>query len=302
MSDSLVISVIAAQAGPAIHGALRRILRDFSGSGTVGETHWLSPDKACETVVTFSSPELAEILPRGFVHAGEDLDVNVLDNTAHRRKKLLIADMDSTIIGCECLDELADLAGLKPQISAITERAMRGEIAFEPALRERVAMLKGMALDALERTYETRVKLNPGAKALVATMNKYGARTCLVSGGFTYFTERVAKAAGFHDNQANVLLNDGQRLTGEVKEPILGREAKLAALKSEIVTLNISASDALAVGDGANDLGMIQHAGLGVAYHAKPIVAEAAGASIQYGDLRALLYLQGYSDADIVEA
>src|ERR1700744_859934 len=149
MTDSLIISVIAAQKGPAIHGAVRRILRDFAGSGTVGETRWLSPDKACETVVTFASPELAEILPRGFVHAGDGLDVNVLDAAGDRRKKLLIADMDSTIISCECLDELADLAGLKPQIAAITERAMQGEIAFEPALRERVAMLKGLALDAL---------------------------------------------------------------------------------------------------------------------------------------------------------
>jgi phosphoserine phosphatase len=301
MTDSLIISVIAARPGPAIHGALRRILRDFAGSGTVGETAWLSPDRACETVVTFSSPELAEILPRGFVRATDGLDVNVLD-AANRRKKLLIADMDSTIIGCECLDELADLAGLKPQISAITERAMRGEIAFEPALRERVAMLKGLALDALERTYETRVKLNPGAKALVATMKKHGARTCLVSGGFTYFTQRVAKDAGFDDNQANVLLDDGMRLTGEVKEPILGREAKLAALKAEIIKLNIAPADALAVGDGANDLAMIQHAGLGVAYHAKPVVAEAAAASINYSDLRALLYLQGYKDDEIVEA
>jgi phosphoserine phosphatase len=132
-------------------------------------------------------------------------------------------------------------------------------------------------------------------------MKKHGARTCLVSGGFTYFTERVAKDAGFDDNQANVLLDDGQRLTGAVKEPILGREAKLAALKSEIAKLNIAPADALAVGDGANDLAMIQHAGLGVAYHAKPVVAEAASASIQFGDLRALLYLQGYSDSEIVE-
>jgi phosphoserine phosphatase len=208
--------------------------------------------------------------------------------------------MDSTIIGCECLDELADMAHLKPQIAAITEQAMNGEIAFEPALRERVGLLKGLALSALERTYKERVKLNPGAKALVATMKKHGARTCLVSGGFTYFTERVAKDAGFDDNQANTLLDDGTRLTGEVKEPILGREAKLAALKNEIETLKLSAADALAVGDGANDLAMIEHAGLGVAYHAKPVVSQAADAAIVYGDLRALLYLQGYSDEEIL--
>ena len=300
MTDSLVINVIAARPGTAIAGIVRRIQREFKNSGDVGETVWLSVDRACDIPFTSHSPELRDLLAQTFVRVSDGIDINLLD-AGNRRKKLLVADMDSTIIGCECLDELADLAGLKPQISAITERAMRGAIAFEPALRERVAMLKGLALDALERTYETRVKLNPGAKALVATMKKHGARTCLVSGGFTYFTERVAKAAGFDDNQANVLLDDGQRLTGAVKEPILGREAKLAALKSEIAKLNIAPADALAVGDGANDLAMIQHAGLGVAYHAKPVVAEAASASIQFGDLRALLYLQGYSDSEIVE-
>jgi len=300
MTDSLIISVIAAEPGTAIAAIVRRIERDFRGSGDVSAPVWLSPGRACDVPFTSHSPDLRDLLAQTFVHVSDGIDVNVLDAT-NRRKKLLIADMDSTIIGCECLDELADLAGLKPQISEITERAMRGDILFEPALRERVAMLKGLALDALERTYETRVKLNPGAKALVATMKKHGARTCLVSGGFTYFTERVAKDAGFDDNQANVLLDDGQRLTGEVKEPILGREAKLAALKAEIAKLNIGPADALAVGDGANDLAMIQHAGLGVAYHAKPVVAEAASAAIAYGDLRALLYLQGYRDDEIVE-
>jgi phosphoserine phosphatase len=301
MTDSLVVSVIAAQGVARIHDVVRKITRDFKASGTVEEPKWLSPDCACDIAVTLGSPELAEILPRGFVHMGEGVDVNVI-TPVNRRKKLLIADMDSTIIGCECLDELADMAQLKPQIAEITERAMNGEIAFEPALRERVGLLKGLALEALERTYNERVKLNSGAKALVATMKKHGARTCLVSGGFTYFTERIAKAVGFDDQQANTLLDDGKRLTGEVKEPILGREAKLAALNAEIKKLNISAYEALAVGDGANDLGMIEHAGLGVAYHARPIVADAAAAAIKYGDLRALLYLQGYSDDEIVEA
>ncbi|HEY7976656.1 MAG TPA: phosphoserine phosphatase SerB [Rhizomicrobium sp.] len=300
MSDSLIVSVIAAEGVTRIADVVRKITRDFKSSGTVGAPVWLSPERACDISVTFASPELVEILPRGFVHAGEGVDVNVL-SPAHRRKKLLVADMDSTIIGCECLDELADMAHLKPQIAAITEQAMNGEIAFEPALRERVALLKGLALTALERTYKERVKLNPGAKALVATMKKNGARTSLVSGGFTYFTERVAKDAGFDDNQANTLLDDGSRLTGLVKEPILGREAKLAALKAEIDKLKITPDESLAVGDGANDLSMIQYAGLGVAYHAKQIVAEAAGAAIKNGDLRALLYLQGYSDAEIVE-
>ncbi|HSC60479.1 MAG TPA: phosphoserine phosphatase SerB, partial [Rhizomicrobium sp.] len=267
MSDSLIVSVIAAEGATRIADVVRKITRDFKSSGTVGAPVWLSPDRACDITVTFASPELAEILPRGFVHAGEGVDVNVL-SPANRRKRLLVADMDSTIIGCECLDELADMAHLKPQIAAITEQAMNGEIAFEPALRERVGLLKGLALTALERTYKERVKLNPGAKALVATMKKHGARTCLVSGGFTYFTERVAKDAAFDDNQANTLLDDGSRLTGAVKEPILGREAKLSALKAEIDKLKITPEESLAVGDGANDLSMIQYAGLGVAYHA----------------------------------
>ena len=301
MSDSLIVSVIAAEGVTRIADVVRKITRDFKSSGTVGTPIWLSPDRACDIPVSFASPELIEILPHGFVHAGEGVDVNVL-SPANRRKKLLVADMDSTIIGCECLDELADMAHLKPQIAAITEQAMNGEIAFEPALRERVTLLKGLALTALERTYKERVKLNPGAKALVATMKKHGARTCLVSGGFTYFTERVAKDAAFDDNQANTLLDDGSRLTGAVKEPILGREAKLSALKAEIDKLKITPEESLVVGDGANDLSMIQYAGLGVAYHAKAIVAEAAGAAIKYGDLRALLYLQGYSDSEIVEA
>ena len=207
-----------------------------------------------------------------------------------------------TIIACECLDELADQAGLKPRIAAITERTMRGEIEFAPALRERVALLKGLALAALERTWRERVRLTPGARALVATMKKYGATTLLVSGGFTFFTSRVAAEAGFDDHRANELLDDGAALTGSVREPILGREAKLDALTHEAARLGIGLEDTLAVGDGANDLDMIAAAGLGVAYHAKPVVARAAPARIDHGDLRALLYLQGYRDDEIVDA
>jgi len=265
--------------------------------GAAGDIVWLSQGRAFD--VPFSGePALVRAAAIAAVQ-GVACDINVV-SAARRRKKLLVADMDSTIISCECLDELADQAGLKPRIAAITERAMRGEIAFEAALRERVAMLKGLELAALETTFRERVKLNPGAGALVATMKAHGARTCLVSGGFTYFTERVAREAGFDDQQANVLLDDGSRLTGFVREPILGREAKLAALEGEVAKLGIDVQDALAVGDGANDLAMIQRAGLGVAYHAKPVVAESAGASIVHGDLTALLYLQGYRDDEIV--
>ncbi len=227
------------------------------------------------------------------------LDVNVVP-AANRRKKLLVADMDSTIISCECLDELADMAGLRPQVSAITERAMRGEIEFAGALRERVALLKGLPLAALQRVYDERVRLNPGAATLVATMRAHGARAVLVSGGFTFFTRRVAAAAGFNSEQANVLLDDGEKLLGTVAEPILGREAKLKALEDAVKAQGISLADALAVGDGANDLDMIGRAGLGVAYHAKPVVAAAAGASIAHGDLTALLYLQGYPDSEFI--
>ena len=230
---------------------------------------------------------------------GLGLDINLVA-TAARRKKLLVADMDSTIINVECLDELADMAGLKPQIAAITERAMRGELEFEGALRERVGMLKGLKLDALEKTYLERVRLNPGAKSLIATMRANGAHTMLVSGGFGYFTRRVAEAAGFHAERGNTLLDDGERLTGEVGTPILGRAAKLEALEVGVGRLGITFAASLAVGDGANDLAMIQKAGLGVAYHAKPVVAAAAGAAINHNDLAALLYLQGYSDDEIV--
>ena len=211
-----------------------------------------------------------------------------------RRKRLLVADMDSTIIGCECLDELADFAGLKQEIAAITARAMAGEIAFEGALRERVARLKGLDMDALRRTYDERVRLTPGARSLVQTMSAHGARCVLVSGGFDYFTAKVARAAGFADHRANRLLDDGSRLTGHVAEPILGRAAKLSALREEAEALGVGLAETLAVGDGANDLAMIEAAGLGVAYRAKPVVAALADAAIDHCDLTALLYFQGY--------
>ena len=218
-----------------------------------------------------------------------------------RKKRLLVADMDSTIIGCECLDELADFAGVKDAVSAITERAMRGEIGFEGALRERVAMLKGLDLEALQRCYDQRVKLNPGARTLTATMYASGARCVLVSGGFEFFTKRVARAAGFHDQKANRLLETDRKLTGEVAEPILGREAKLASLQSEAAALGIDRSQTLAIGDGANDLAMIGAAGLGVAYFAKPVVAAEADARIDNTDLTALLYFQGYHADEFVD-
>jgi phosphoserine phosphatase len=279
-----VLNVIGKGAEPALFRGLDN-----------GPAKILSPAFAFDLPVA-TGDALAEARARA---GGLALDINLI-STSKRRKKLLIADMDSTIINVECLDELADMAGLKTQIAAITERAMRGELEFEAALRERVGMLKGLKLDALEKTYAERVRLNPGAKSLLATMRAQGAHTMLVSGGFGYFTRRVAEAAGFHVERGNTLIDDGEKLTGEVGTPILGRAAKLEALEEAVMRLKLDFADSLAVGDGANDLAMIQKAGLGVAYHAKPVVAAAAGAAINHNDLTALLYLQGYSDDEIV--
>jgi phosphoserine phosphatase len=237
-----------------------------------------------------------ELVPAGLEAAAlagvHPVDANLVPAEG-RRKRLLFADMDSTIIGVECIDELADFAGVKDRVAAITERAMRGELDFEGALIERVALLRGLPEADLAACYAGRVRLNPGARTLVRTMNELGARTALVSGGFGYFTARVAAEAGFGFEQANDLLAAEGRLTGEVGRPILGREAKLAALRRLAAEEGLPLSDALAVGDGANDLDMVRAAGLGVAYHAKPALAAAADARLNHSDLTALLALQG---------
>jgi phosphoserine phosphatase len=225
--------------------------------------------------------------------AGRAIDAVVQAN-ANRRKRLLIADMDSTMIGQECVDELADRVGLKARVAAITERAMRGDIAFEPALRERVALLAGLPASVIAEVIAERIRLTPGGPTLVATMRANGAYTCLVSGGFTLFAERIAAMSGFDENRANRLVVTDGRLAGRVEEPILGREAKLATLKDLTARLGLETAATLAVGDGANDLAMLLSAGLGVAYHAKPVVAAQAHARIDHGDLTALLYMQGY--------
>jgi phosphoserine phosphatase len=235
--------------------------------------------------------------------AAADLPVDVcVQPFAGRRKRLFIADMDSTIIGCECLDELADFAGVKTEVAAITERAMRGEIAFEGALRERVAMLKGLPTEVLDQCYRERVRLNPGASTLVRTLSVHGVHCVLVSGGFESFTGPVSQLAGFAGHQANRLIQADGRLTGEVGEPILGREAKLEALQLHAAQLGLAFEDVLAIGDGANDLAMIEAAGLGVAYRAKPVVAARADAKVDHSDLTALLYFQGYSHDSFVAA
>ncbi|WP_018698823.1 phosphoserine phosphatase SerB [Amorphus coralli] len=212
-----------------------------------------------------------------------------------RRKALLIADMDSTLIGQECIDELADELGLKPQIAAITERAMRGEIEFEPALKERVGLLKGLPEAVIATVLAERITLTPGARTLVQTMKANGAYAALVSGGFTAFTGHVRDALGMDEHQSNILHVENGTLAGTVAEPILGRDAKRTRLEELVAERGIAAADVIAVGDGANDLAMLEAAGIGVAFHAKPKVAEGADARIDHGDLTALLYLQGYS-------
>jgi len=218
---------------------------------------------------------------------------------AGRRKGLLICDMDSTLIGQECIDELADFAGVKDRVSAITERAMRGEIGFEGALTERVGLLEGLSLDVLQRCFDERITLNPGARTLCQTMKAQGAKTLIVSGGFTFFSQRVAEATGFAAHQANVLLDDGDALTGKVAMPILGREAKEAALRAATDSLG-GPETAIALGDGANDLAMIQAAGLGIAFEAKPAVAAAAHSAINHTDLTSALFFQGYHEDEFV--
>jgi phosphoserine phosphatase len=257
----------------------------------------LSPGEAVDLYLNAADANLLRARFREVV-GGAAVDI-VVQPFATRRRKLLVADMDSTMIEQECLDELADFARLKPQVAAITERAMRGEIDFAPALRERVKLLAGMPLSTIDRVIE-RLTMTEGAETLIATMRANGAFTLLVTGGFTAFAEPVADAIGFDDFQANRLLHANGRLTGLVAEPILGRDAKLAALETTRERLNLSRDETLAVGDGANDLDMIAAAGLGVAFRAKPKVAEAARARIDHSDLTALLFAQGYRRDEFV--
>jgi phosphoserine phosphatase len=263
-----------------------------------GAGRWLAEGCAAEVALDLGpSVDRLALSQRVSQSLGAAVDVNLVPLTG-RRKHLLIADMDSTMIEQECIDEMAAVFGLKEQVSAITERAMRGDLAFEGALLERLALLQGLDEAALERVHAERITLMPGAKTLISTMRANGAYTALVSGGFTFFTSRVARAIGFDVNRANMLTFADGRMTGGVAGPILGREAKRTALQEFAAKRGLPLTDTLAVGDGANDLDMIRAAGLGVAYRAKPVVAAEADAAIAHGDLTALLYLQGYAQAD----
>lgn len=258
---------------------------------------WLAPGEAAEMAlprpVNDSGPLRAALSAQG-------IDLAILP-AAGREKRLLLADMDSTMIGQECIDELADVAGVGPQVAEVTTRAMNGELEFEGALRARVALLAGLPEAVIAEVLAQRITHASGGAALIATMRARGAHTALVSGGFTAFTAPVAAALGFHEHRANTLHVNGGLLTGTVAEPILGREAKVAALEELAQRLGIGLDRTLAVGDGANDLGMLNRAGLGVALHAKPVVAAQCAVRIDHADLTALLYLQGIPQADFVE-
>ena len=288
---TLVLTLVARD-HDGLQQALPEVLEGVAGAGrAIVDTQMLGEGAADIFIEAVDLVDIRARALRALNRCEADLCVQPVEG---RRKRLLVADMDSTIIGCECLDELADFAGLKAEIAAITERAMAGELPFEAALIERVGRLAGLDLAALQQTYDERVRLTPGAKTLARTMAAHGARCVLVSGGFEFFTARVAAAAGFHGHRANRLIDDGARLTGKVGMPILGREAKLAALTVEAADLGIGIEETLAVGDGANDLAMIEAAGLGVAWRAKPIVAARADARVDHTDLTSLLYFQGY--------
>ncbi len=277
-------------------GQLEAAKDRLAAAGCVpGSWRWLDEGIAADLPFA-AQPDAARAALEGAI-AGADVIVQV---EAHRAKKLLVADMDSTMITVECIDELADYAGIKPQIAEVTERAMRGELDFAEALDARVALLKGLPETAIEQCLEERVRLMPGAEALVKTMRARGAHTILVSGGFTRFAEPVGTRIGFDRRIANVLEIEDGKLTGTVTKPIVDSSTKETTLLGAMAELDLSQAQTMAVGDGANDLAMIRKAGLGVAYHAKPIVAAAAGARIDHGDLTALLYAQGIARADWV--
>jgi len=297
-SNSLVATLLADPSEPAVTGEIVALAAQALGQET--EQVILARGIAADLVI--SRAQDVKAVEAALRQAVQDRPIDiVVQPSAHRRKRLFLADMDSTMIGQECIDELADYVGLKAEVSEITERAMRGEIAFEPALRERVALLKSLPVSVVSEIIEKRITLTPGGTALVRTMRANGAYTCLVSGGFTLFTGPIGTTIGFHEDRSNRLILNGEKLAGLVEEPILGREAKLATLIELRTRFGLAPHETMAVGDGANDLAMLGEAGLGVAFRAKPAVAAAAHARLDHADLSALLYVQGYQADDIVQ-
>jgi len=293
---ALVATLIAHPSNPVLTQSVgERAAEAVNAAGL----YWLADGVACDIVLRDGADAAAAEPAVRDVVANLPIDLIVQEQET-RRKAFLIADMDSTMIGQECIDELADVVGLKDQVAAITARAMNGEIAFEPALRERVALLKGLPLSVVDDVIAKRITLTSGGPELIATMKAKGFYTALVSGGFTVFTGPIAARLGFDENRANVLLAEDGVLMGKVAEPILGKQAKVDAVIDICERLGISTENVLAVGDGANDLGMINLAGSGVALHAKPTVAAQARMRIDHGDLTALLYLQGYRKTDFI--
>jgi phosphoserine phosphatase len=287
-----VLCLIANPAEPALDSTIVAAIQHETG----GEINWLHQRVACDIL----SPTAADplLIARALL-AGKPVDVALVPLT-HRRKRVLVADMDSTMIEQECIDEIADAVGIKAEVAAITARAMNGELDFAQALRTRVALVKGLERRVIEEIRRERITLAPGGRALVQTMKAYGAYTALVSGGFTYFADYYAERIGFDEAIANELIFEGDRLAGTVADPIVDKSTKLARLLALAGQEGVAISQTMAVGDGANDLDMIKAAGLGVALHAKPFVAEQAQARIDHGDLTALLYLQGFEDEDFV--
>ena len=288
-----IVTLLTNPERPVLDRAAVESLRNAWGGG---DAVWLDPGVAAEFPVE-AMPENRWQVWQDFQGLGVDL---VVQPAGGRRKKMLLADMDSTMIQQECIDELADEAGVGAYVADITKRAMNAELDFESALRERVGLLKGLPVSVIDQVIRDRITLMPGGPVLLATMRANGGHAALVSGGFTAFTGEIAARLGFDENRANPLLHEGGKLTGEVAEPILGKQAKVDALVEISARLGIAETDVLAVGDGANDLGMLKRAGAGVALHAKPVVAAECDIRINHGDLTALLYIQGYAAEDFV--